>query len=157
MRSPEFVTALNIDAPTQNQFDIPVQNRVARDVVKSLESQPKWASKITGVMTKGVGMITYVTRAGLGSGPNLTCTTLYLALLVVARERGLGKRLNVLFRNTCGDNKNNGVIVFIAWLVHIDVFREASFFCMLKGHTFTNLDQSFNTMISQLITHAYTA
>eukprot|EP00965_Chrysotila_dentata_P219560 6191214-Pleurochrysis_carterae.AAC.1 len=150
-RVPEYATALNIDAPTQDQFDIPVQNRVARDVVKSLESQPKWASKITGVMATGVGMLAYITRCGLGSGPNLTCTTLYLTLLVVAHERGLGKRLNVLFDNTCGDNKNNVVIIFIAWLVYTDVFREASFFCMLKGHTFTILDQSFNTMISQLM------
>eukprot|EP00965_Chrysotila_dentata_P002182 71779-Pleurochrysis_carterae.AAC.2 len=66
-------------------------------------------------MAAGVGMMTYVARFGLGSGPNLTCTTLYLTLLVVAKERGLGKRLHIFFDNTCGDNKNNGVISFIAW------------------------------------------
>lgn len=152
--TPAAVTALNIDAPTQDQFDIPVQNRKARDVVKSLEGALKWKSKITGVIAEGFGMMAYVTRFGLGSGPNLTCTTLYLTLLLVAEKRGLGERLNILFDNTSGDNKNNEVIAFIAWLVLIDVFHEASFFCMLKGHTFTILDQSFNTVISQLLTES---
>ena len=32
-----------------------------------------------------------------------------------------------------------------------DYFEDASFFCQLKGHTFTVLDQSFNTLISQLL------
>eukprot|EP00965_Chrysotila_dentata_P238174 6202341-Pleurochrysis_carterae.AAC.1 len=102
-------------------------------------------------MAAGAGMLLYVTRKGLGAGANLTCTTLYLSLLLVAEQRGLGQRLNILFDNTSGDNKNNGVIDFIAYLVAIDVFQEASFFCMVKGHTFTELDQSFNTMISQLM------
>lgn len=31
-----------------------------------------------------------------------------------------------------------------------DIFEEATFFCMLKGHTYTGLDQSFNTMMSHL-------
>eukprot|EP00965_Chrysotila_dentata_P052094 1728650-Pleurochrysis_carterae.AAC.1 len=59
------------------------------------------------VMAAGIGMLVYVTRVELGSGPNLTCTTLYLTLLVLAKERGLGQRLNILFDNTVGDNKNN--------------------------------------------------
>eukprot|EP00965_Chrysotila_dentata_P018239 606872-Pleurochrysis_carterae.AAC.2 len=37
---PHFCTSLNIDAPTQDEFNLPVQNRVAQDVVKSLESAP---------------------------------------------------------------------------------------------------------------------
>eukprot|EP00965_Chrysotila_dentata_P102619 3387882-Pleurochrysis_carterae.AAC.1 len=87
-------TALNVDAPTQDQFDIPVQYRNARDVVKSLETKLNWKSKITGVMSAGMGMLAYVLRFGLGSGPNSTCTTLYLTLIATARTRGLGTRLN---------------------------------------------------------------
>eukprot|EP00965_Chrysotila_dentata_P156373 5165927-Pleurochrysis_carterae.AAC.1 len=64
-------------------------------------------------MAAGLGMLTYVSRRGLGSGANLTCTTLYLALLALAEQKGLGLRLNILFDNTCGDNKNNSVIDFI--------------------------------------------
>ena len=50
----------------------------------------------------------------------------------------------------CPENKCNEVIFFLAWLVANDYFDEAGFFCMLKGHTYTGLDQSFNTMIMHL-------
>eukprot|EP00965_Chrysotila_dentata_P165395 5461961-Pleurochrysis_carterae.AAC.1 len=33
------------------------------------------------------------------------------------------------------------MVAFLAWLVREDVFVEAAFFCMMKGHTFTVLDQ----------------
>ena len=93
---PDRVTALNMDAPTQDEFDVPVQPRKFRDAVKALDKQPKWASKITGVMAAGHGMIAYVTRTGLGSGPNLSLTLLYLTLLKVAATRGLGMRFNLV-------------------------------------------------------------
>eukprot|EP00965_Chrysotila_dentata_P115399 3813774-Pleurochrysis_carterae.AAC.2 len=85
-KEPTNVTALNIDAPTQDQFDIPLQDRNARDVVKTIETHLTWKSKITGVMSAGwvgMGMLAYVARFGLGSGTNLTCTTLYLMLFAI--------------------------------------------------------------------------
>ena len=153
---PDRITAQNFDAPTVSQFDLPVQKRVARDVTKRLESMQKWGSKVTGVMTAGEGMLCFIARAGLGGGPNLSLTVLYLALLHVAdsRQGKLGTRYNILMDNTGGDNKNAEMVAFIAWLVLADHFRDASFFCQLKGHTFTVLDQSFNTMISQLLGQA---
>ena len=97
-------------------------------------------------------MLAFVTRAGLGSGPNLTCTVLYLTLLAMddSPTTTLGDRFNALMDNTSGDNKNNETVEFIAWLVDEDNFADASFFCQMKGHTFTIIDQSFNTMISQM-------
>ena len=152
---PDLVTAMNMDAPTVSQFDIPVQKRVARDVTKRLETMLKWGSKVTGIMVAGWGMIVYLARAGLGSGANLSCTIMYLTLLQLAEgDRGLGARYNLLMDNTSGDNKNEVMVVFLGWLVQMDYFQDASFFCQLKGHTFTVLDQSFNTMISQLLGEA---
>ena len=149
---PENVTALNFDAPTEKQFEVPVQKRVARDVAKKLENMQKWASKLTGVLVAGWGMLAFVARAGLGSGPNLSLTLLYLTLHVVQESgRDLGKRFSLLMDNTAADNKCALMVCFIGWLVLMDHFEDASFFCMLKGHTFTVLDQSFNTMISQLL------
>ena len=52
--------------------------------------------------------------------------------------------------NTGADNKNWEMVAFMGWLVYMDFFRDASFFCMLKGHTFTILDQSFNTLITKM-------
>ena len=102
---PARVTALNMDAPTQQAFDVPVQPRRIRDGVKRLEGQQKWSSKITGVMAAGYGTLAYVTRSGLGSGPNLSLTLMYLTLAKVAAERGLGARFNLLADGTAADNK----------------------------------------------------
>ena len=152
---PDKITAQNFDAPTVSQFDIPVQKRAARDVTKRLETMQKWGSKVTGVMTAGAGMLCFFARAGLGSGPNLSLTLLYLSLLhLVDRGIPLGSRYSILMDNTAGDNKHAEMVCFLGWLVHEDVFNDASFFCQLKGHTFTVLDQSFNTLISQLLAQA---
>lgn len=148
---PARVTALNMDAPTQQAFDVPVQPRRIRDSVKRLEGQQKWSSKITGVMAAGYGTLAYVTRSGLGSGPNLSLTLMYLTLAKVAAERGLGARFNLLADGTAADNKNNEMIIFLCWLVLLDKFEHASMFVMMKGHTYTVLDQSFNTLISSLM------
>jgi hypothetical protein len=59
-----------------------------------------------------------------------------------------------LVDGTASDNKNNEMIVFLCWLVHQGYFQDASMFVQPKGHTFTVLDQSFNTMISQLLSVA---
>lgn len=141
-----------MDAPTETQFDVPVQQRLAYDPVKSLEGAKKWSSKITGLMMAGIGMLAYVSRDGLGSGPNLSCTVLYLGLLHVARVTGsIAPLLNVLLDNTAADNKNNEMIFFLAWLVATNVTEEASFFCMIKGHTYSRIDQTFRTLIGKLM------
>ena len=107
---PDLVTCFAMDAPTETQFDVPVHARSAHDPVKSLESSRKWKSKITGIMIAGMGMLVYVTRAGLGSGSNLSCTSLYLALLfMVSQGRVLGSRFHLLVDGTAADNKNNEV------------------------------------------------
>ena len=102
-------------------------------------------------MIAGMGMLAFVTRDGLGSGPNLSCTVLYLGLMQVARLGQIGAKLNILLDNTAGDNKNNEMIYFLAWLVATNVVDESSFFCMLKGHTYSRIDQTFRTLIGQLL------
>ena len=96
-------------------------------------------------------MLCFVAHERLGGGANLSCTSVYLALLYM-RKHGypMGSQFRLLLDNTCSDNKCNEVIFFICWLVATDAFDDASFFCMMKGHTYTNLDQSFNTMIMRL-------
>lgn len=188
---PERVTALNMDAPTEYQFDVPVQTRKCHDGVKSLAGAEKWKSKMTGVLVSGAGMCSYITRHGLGSGPNLSCTCLYLSLLTMVKQGRpigvlpplllpcphapppppkpclpccstvltpllcsplIGSHVNVLLDNTCGDNKNNEMIFFLAWLVQTNVCQEASFFCMMVGHTYSRIDRHFSTLITLLFT-----
>eukprot|EP00965_Chrysotila_dentata_P246061 6206933-Pleurochrysis_carterae.AAC.1 len=73
-----------------------------------------------------------------------------VCLLYAQSPKPLGARLHVQLDNTCGENKNLTMIAFLAWLVQKDIFKEAGFFCMLKGHTFSLLDQSFSTLINNL-------
>ena len=154
-QSPALVTAMSMDAPTEKQFDIPVQERSARDTVKALEGAKRWSSKITGLMISGAGILAYVTRDGLGSGGDLSCTVLYLGLLsMVAAGRRIGARFNVLLDNTPADNKNNEVITFLAWLVHMNYVTEASFFCMMVDHTYSRIDQSFSALITHLLSRS---
>eukprot|EP00965_Chrysotila_dentata_P256051 6212419-Pleurochrysis_carterae.AAC.2 len=153
---PSRLTWVNIDAPTQHQFDLSCQRRVGRDVVTTLDGKHKWQSKMTGAMVSGVGFMAYVACASaVGGGPNLVLTALLLVFEKTAQTNGqLGSRLHVELDNTCGENKNKTVIAFLAWLVYADIFQEAGFFRMMKGHTFTILDQSFGTPIKAMKKHA---
>ena len=120
--------------------------------MKGLDTARKWKSKITGLMLAGIGMLAFVTRDGLGSGADLSCTVLYLGMLEMLKHgRNLGTRLNILLDNTGADNKNNPVLHFLAWLVLMDYVTEASIFCMMVGHTYSRIDQSFRTLIVRLL------
>lgn len=150
-KMPHALTAMSMDAPTETQFDVPVQCRQAQDVVKGLDGKKKWSSKIMGLWVAGWGIRAYVVRDGLGGGANLSCTVLYKGIIaLVEAGRPLGAAFHVLLDNTASENKNNEVIIFLAWLVHVGVFEEACAFMMIKGHTYSRIDQAFRTMIVQL-------
>ena len=152
---PDLITAASMDAPTETQFDVPMQKRTAHDVVKSLEGGKKWSSKIMGLMFARYGMRVYAAREALGSGSNLSLTVLYLGLLLlVASGHTLGRMFHVLLDNTSADNKNNEMIFFLAWLVMEGAFEETCAFMMIKGHTYSRIDQSFRTMIVQMMGEA---
>lgn len=80
-KEPTKLTMANMDAPTQDQLEIPVQPRKFRDVAKGLEDAPRWCSKMMGVMIAGLGMMCFLSHQRLGAGPNLTITCLYLSLV----------------------------------------------------------------------------
>lgn len=48
--SPQLVTCLTIDAPTQHQFDLPSQARWKRDTSKKLDGTNRWQSKIEAAL-----------------------------------------------------------------------------------------------------------
>lgn len=149
---PRRMTCIRIDAPTQHQFDLPRQRKIARDIIKTLDGSKRWASKITGAQIAGVGMLASVARAALGGGANLVCTVLMLCLMsMMERGASIGARLMLILDNTTGENKNATVICFLAYLVQCDWFEEAGFFSQPVGHTFNELDQSFNTLIEKML------
>ena len=145
---PDLVTMINIDAPTRRQFDLPRHPR-NRDVPKGLESLKRWESKVTGMMDAGLGMRIFIAHESVGGGPNLVATVLYLSLLAhAASGRPLGRKLFVQLDNTCGENKCQAILAAVGWLVQVFSFDEAFINCCPVGHTFTILDESFNTLIS---------
>ena len=78
---PDKMTFINMDQPTKDQLEIPVQPRQYRDVAKSVENAPGWASKMMGCMIASVGMLCFVAHARLDGGANFTCTSVDLTLL----------------------------------------------------------------------------
>eukprot|EP00965_Chrysotila_dentata_P174245 5752138-Pleurochrysis_carterae.AAC.1 len=82
---PSRCTALNIDAPTQHQFDLPWHRRISSDIIKSLDGARRWQSKITGYMVAGMGMSIYAVRTGIGSGPNVVLTCAMHGLTSMAK------------------------------------------------------------------------
>ena len=144
---PDLVTMINIDAPTKRQFDLPRQPK-NRDVAKGLEGEKRWESKVTGAMDASVGMRVFVAHESVKAGPNLVATVLYLTLLGhVKLGSPLGQNLLLQLDNTCGENKCLCILATVAWLVQSCSFDEALINCMPVGHTFTILDQSYNTLI----------
>lgn len=149
---PRRMTCIRIDAPTQHQFDLPRQRKIARDIIKTLDTSKRWSSKITGAQISGVGMLATVARVALGGGANLVCTVLMLCLMsMVERGATIGARLMLILDNTTGENKNVTVIGFLACLVQWDWFEEAGFFSQPVGHTFNELDQSFRVVIQKML------
>eukprot|EP00965_Chrysotila_dentata_P160846 5311552-Pleurochrysis_carterae.AAC.1 len=64
---------------------------------------------------------------------------MHALMSLAASSRPFGSRLHLQLDNTC-EKKNLTMVAFLAWLVHQDIFVEATFFCLMKGHTFTFLD-----------------
>ena len=145
---PDLVTMINIDAPTRRQFDLP-RHPKNRDIPKGLEGLKRWESKVTGMMDAGLGTRIFIAHESVGGGPNLVATVLYLSLLAhAASGRPLGKTLVLQLDNTCGENKCQAILAVVGWLVQVFSFEQAMINCCPVGHTFTILDESFNTLIS---------
>lgn len=123
--NPEDLTTVTIDAPTTHQFDVPTQPRDSRDTIKKFDGAVRWQSKLEGVLDAGLGMNMYIARAALGSGANLVCTSLILALMKhVELQRPLGRCLRLQLDNTTSENKCTTVIGVCAWLVQKRHFRQ---------------------------------
>lgn len=150
--SPHLVTTITIDAPTQHQFDLPSQARWKRDTAKRLDGTNRWQSKVEAALDAGVGMLVYIARVGLGGGPNLVCTVLYLTLMMhVQLGRPIGRRLHLQLDNTTAENKNHTLMGAVALLLAWGVFNEAVIFFMPVGHTFNELDAAFSPLITSLL------
>ena len=97
------MTTVNIDSPTQSQFQLPRRNMRGEDGAKNLVGAQKWCNKVTGCISYGYGMMAFCAHESLGGGANLMLTCLHLTLLAhVASGRSLGEVLHCQMDNTTG-------------------------------------------------------
>ena len=66
--------------------------------------------------------------------------------LKLLKEDTIGRELNIIFDNCCGQNKNNTVLRLVAWLVQLGHFHEVNFIFLVVGHTKNAADRHFNSL-----------
>ena len=64
-------------------------------------------------------------------------------------QDGRAARLNIVFDNCPGQNKNNTVIRLVPYLVEMGYFHRVEFMFLVVGHTKNNCDRWFNTLKSK--------
>jgi hypothetical protein len=55
--------------------------------------------------------------------------------LFLLKKHTIGRELNIIFNNCCGQNENNMVLRLVAWLVQLGHFYEVNFIFLVVGHT----------------------
>ena len=145
------MTTVNIDSPTQSQFQLPRRNMRGEDGAKNLVRSEKWCNKVTGCVSYGFGMLAFCAHESLGGGANLMLTCLHLTLLAHHMSgRVLGEVLHCQMDNTTGEMKTQATFAYLAYLVSRGTFLRARAHFNDKGHTHTGLDQTFRTLIRKL-------
>jgi hypothetical protein len=78
---------------------------------------------------------------------NLILTVLYLELLAqFALSESHPNILWLQLDNASGENKNQWMLAFLAWLIHLSWFQEIMVSMMMPGHTHIDIDQMFSTL-----------
>ena len=103
---------------------------------------------MTGCVSYGWGMMAFLAHESVGGGANLMLTCVHLTLLAHQdSDRPLGYLLHLQMDNTTSEMKARAMLAYLAYLVWRDVFIRAREHFNDKGHTHTDLDQTFRTLI----------
>ena len=70
-------------------------------------------------------------------------------LISLAKEKGPGKQLTLIFDNCAGQNKNRMVMKFAQYLVDCDVFEKVEIVFLIMGHTKNICDRRFKDLKKQ--------
>ena len=135
--APWEVLAMQVDAATQSNFLLP---KMRGRATKSTATLKRMKQKIFGSMSFGEGCRIFVVPPNIVSGANLTITIIHLSVIAALRERGgvLPQELHLQLDNTTGDNKNETMMLYAAWLVQTGQFQRVRLFFLPKGHTHTS-------------------
>ena len=147
--APWEVLAMQVDAATQSNFLLP---KMRGRATKSTATLKRMKQKIFGSMSFGEGCRIFVVPPNIVSGANLTITIIHLSVIAALRERGgvLPQELHLQLDNTTGDNKNETMMLYAAWLVQTGQFQRVRLFFLPKGHTHILIDQIFGRVTAHL-------
>lgn len=141
---------LTIDGMDQAKTKLPHQVRNSKDT----DHYPGIGVHALSVFVFGglVPIIGFLNLPDIEKNSSLTVTSMHRAIQLQynAQFATHGKLVNwppwlaVFFDNARGENMNHNVFVYLAWLVHIGVFREITITTLLVGHTHNINDQVFS-------------
>ena len=141
-QSPDRIMSMVVDCP--DSYDLPS----VVPVTKETGSLPK-------VEFSAVGTISHHSRTrsyywylpSFVKNTNLILTVLYLELL--SQFVLMNHHPSILWLqldNASGENKNQWMLAFLSWLIHLGWFTEIMVSMMMPGHTHIDIDQMFSTL-----------
>jgi hypothetical protein len=96
-------------------------------------------------------MHAFLAHQSISGGANLMLTCVHLTLLAhYDSGRALGDLWHLQMDNTTSEMKTRAMLAYMAYQVLREVFVRARGHFNDKGHTHTNLDQTFRTLIRKL-------
>ena len=140
--SPWEVLAIQVDAATQSNFMLP---RVQGTKTKGSAAWTRLKQKLFGTFAFGTGSRIWLVPPCIKAGADLTITIIHQAVLAALADRGgvLPQELHLQLDNTSGDNKNEAMVLYAAWLVETGQVLRVRLFFLPKGHTHILIDQLF--------------
>ena len=140
--SPWEVLTIQVDAATQSNFMLP---RVNGTKTKGAAAWTRLKQKLFGTFAFGAGSRIWLVPPCIKAGADLTITIVHIAVLAALAERGgiLPQELHLQLDNTSGDNKNEAMVLYAAWLVQTGQALRVRLFFLPKGHTHILIDQLF--------------
>ena len=140
--SPWEVLTIQVDAATQSNFMLP---RVAGTRTKGSAAWTRLKQKLFGTFAFGAGARIWLVPPCIKAGADLTITIVHLAVQAALEQKGgvLPQELHLQLDNTSGDNKNEAMVLYAAWLVETGQVLRVRLFFLPKGHTHILIDQLF--------------
>ena len=131
--------------------------RCPRNLEATKEFSKCWRPHIhvVGVIVAGVVEAYFLLDPTLPSDSNMECTLIARAIqiakeLLASRGRPLPANLHVQADNTGREARNQSFMMFLASMIHKQVFRSVSLGFLPVGHTHIDIDQRFSIIATEL-------
>ena len=153
LQFPEDSVVLQIDGMDSKKTETPR----LRDRSKKNEKMLRLPSKVQGCIiysgkyAEKRKVVFYLNHDHYEQGSNMIVTVIFKLIVMYKSDHGkLPRKLRVFADNCWRENKNRFVFAFLATLVKLQVFLEATLDFLIVGHTGNEVDQLFS-IITQVL------